>query len=70
MAEEILSPWIDESEGKFLCFEKKKACFAALCCSKGEDEEDIDYNTYENQRVLTIVDIFLHLDQISDNHLT
>ena len=70
MAEEILSPWIDNSENKFLCFDKKRGCLAALCCNKGNGEKEIDYNTYENQRMMTIVDIFLHLDQISDNNLT
>lgn len=66
MSEEILNPWVDHDDGKCLCIDYKRGC----CCCKDDGEDEVDYNTYENQRIMTIVDVFLHLDQVSDNHLT
>ena len=45
-------------------------CSNLLFQKRRYDEYEIDYNSPQKQKELAIMDIFLHLDQMSDNLLT
>ena len=47
MAEEIIRPWVNNTDGRFLGLDVKKGCCSAVCCYNGEDDEQAYYNSNE-----------------------